>query len=248
MKTENKTIDLTFTHNNEQHVESYNVLRMLDDDGNERTWEMHSFLENMLPPLCFETQEEYMAHVQEWEFFFEFPKWEDIAIPGSGAMLSAVSDHLSPKEIHQWLFDIYLQMWLGIEKYKMAEKVQIDSPSLDLDGLHTPRMTIGILVNTPTPCLSMIYVPEMPDFDPPSVGVGITMNAYMEQGHERIPYHIAVPVVWNITQNKANVFSRGDQCMVRFVCAKKDYLLTDHPERMASWETMPYSQVWDLWK
>ena len=228
----------------------FHILGMFDDKGEEKIWEMHSFLEEMLPPLYFESKEEYMEHVNQWDEIFEFPVWDDVSIPGVGAVLSAASNHLSQKEIHQWLFDLLYEMWKAYQVktgYNPEQKVQIDPPSLDLDGLRVPKTTIGILLKTPTPCLSMIYLPDMPDFDPPKLGIAMSMNAYMALGNDRIPYHLVVPVVWNVTQNRPNIFSRGDKYKVRFVTINDSYII-DHPEYMTSWETMPYSQVWNLWK
>ena len=108
MTVERNDLALTMPDNNQ---ERFRVVRMLDDNGEEKIWEMRSFLDDMFPPLYFETKEEYMEHVDQWAEIFQFPAWEEVAIPGVGAILNAHSNYLSQKEIHQWLLDIYFDMW-----------------------------------------------------------------------------------------------------------------------------------------
>ena len=247
MKTEQKLLTLTFS---EQAQENYHVLRMVDDNGEELTWQMHGFITDLCPSMYFPTEEQYMEHVHQWEEIFEFPSWEDIAIPGVGACLAPWGADLTFKEIHQWLYDILFEMRSHLDGFEVENRILIDTGlSKDDDSMPFPsELTIALLLKKPQPVLDVIYMPEMPDFEDPMEGLKNTMLAYMSQGHEQIPICTSVPVIWNVTQNRPNVFSRGDICKVRFLNGGSGIKMTDHPEFMSSWETMPFSQVWKLWE
>ena len=74
------------------------------------------------------------------------------------------------------------------------------------------------------------------------------MRAYMSLGHEQIPCGVTTPVIWNVTQNKPNVFRRGDMCKVRFINCGPGHKMYEHPEWMTSWATQPFNDIWTLWK
>ena len=247
MRISSDILDLTFVNqDNQKSVEPCRVIRLINDVGNEEVWEMHGFMEEMVQPLRFRTKEEYMEHVKQWDEFFEFPSWEAISTPEKGAELLPYSNDMMAQEIHQWLYDIVCKMWSSYQhKYTFIEKVQVDSLSFDLDGVQIPKTTIGIEVGVPNSILNVLFIPEWPDFEDPLEGAGWALGTYQQIKHKWIPVYLLIPIVWNITQNKPNVFKRGDKCRVRFVAAMResDY---NHPERMSSWKDMPYSQVWDL--
>ena len=124
MKTEQKLLTLTFS---EQAQENYHVLRMVDDNGEELTWQMHGFITDLCPSMYFPTEEQYMEHVHQWEEIFEFPSWEDIAIPGVGACLAPWGADLTFKEIHQWLYDILFEMRSHLDGFEVENRILIDT-------------------------------------------------------------------------------------------------------------------------
>lgn len=246
MKTEHQELALTMPNGN---TETFNVIRLLDDDGLEHIWQMRSFINDMCPPMHFATEEEYMAHVHEWEEIFEFPSWDDISTPGIGATLFPWSSDLTPNEINQWLFDILFEMRSNLAGFEIEERVRVATVESKPDDLiPMPQFTIGLHLNKPEQVLDVVYTPETPGFEDPITGLKCTMLAYMSLGHEQIPISISIPVIWNFTQNKPNVFNRGDLCAVRFVNGFKDGHMGDYIQSMTSWDSMPFNDIWKLWQ
>lgn len=250
MKTEHKELTLCVPDQQSGSINApFHVLRMMEDNGEEKTWEMRGFLNDMFPPLHFKTEKEYMEHVKEWDWAFIFPKWEEIARPGVGAYLSSLSDVLAPNEIYLWLYDILFEMRSHFDGCEVVEKVQVETTlAMPNDPIPLPKVTVGILLSKPKQLLDLLFAPEVQDFKNPVEGIKNSMLAYMSLGHEQIPTSLTTPVVWNVTQNKPNVFRRGDMCKVRFINAGTDVKLYQHPEWMSSWATQPFNDIWNQWQ
>ncbi|MBQ7530663.1 MAG: hypothetical protein IJT12_03050 [Paludibacteraceae bacterium] len=249
MKTEQQELTLDMPNHGQ---ETFRVLRAVDGSGDEMTWEMHGFMEEVCPPMHFPTKEEYQAYTQELGELFMFPEWEDIAIPGVGVVLNSCGEDLYPNEIHQWLFDILYEMRTHLDGFKVNERVHVDTGlSRPNDPTPMPEMTIGLLLHTPASpnlVLDAVLAPETAGFENPEEGMKDTMWAFMQQGHKQVATWASVPIIWNITQNNPNVFRRGDRCKVRFVNSIPCLNMIYHPEWVSSWKDMPFSQVWELWK
>jgi hypothetical protein len=246
MKTERKELPITMPNGN---TETFHVLRLLDDNGDEQIWQMRSFVNDMCPPMHFATEEEYTEHVREWEEIFEFPSWDDIYTPGVGGTLFPWSSDLTPNEIHQWLFDILFEFRSCLDGFEIDERIRVSTiESRPDDSIPMPEFTIGILLKKPTMVLDVLYAPKTPGFEDPMEGMKNTMLAFMSLGHEQVPISVSVPVIWNHTQNKSNVFNRGDLCSVRFVNGFKGGHMSDYIQYMTSWDAMPFNDIWKLWK
>lgn len=250
MKTERKELTLCVPDQQGGSTSAnLHVLRMIEDNGEEKTWVMRGFLNDMFHSLHFKTEEEYMEHVKEWDWAFIFPEWNEICRPGVGAYLSPLSDELAPNEIYQWLYDILFEMRLHLDDAEMVEKVQVETTeTMPDDPIPLPPMTVGILLDKPQQLLEVLYAPEVLDFEDPIEGLKNSMGAYMSLGHERVPMSVSVPVIWNLTLNHPNAFRRGDLCKVRFVNGLiGGRHMSDYLHNMPTWESMPFNDIWTLW-
>ena len=246
MKTERKELPITMPNGN---TETFHVFRLLDENGDEQRWQMRSFVNDMCPPLHFATEEEYMEHVREWEEIFEFPSWDEINTPGFGGTLFPWSSDLTPNEINQWLFDILFEFRSYLDGFEIDERIRVSTMETQHNApIPMPQFTIGLLLNKPTQVLDVIYTPETPGFEDPIVGMKITMLAFISLGYKPVPICVSVPVVWNFTQNMPNVFRRGDFCSVRFVNGFKGGHMSDYIQSMSSWDSMPFNDIWNIWK
>lgn len=250
MKTEQKELTLCVPdQQGGSTFENFHVLRMMDDNGDEKTWEMHGFMEELYPPLHFKTEKEYMEYVKEWDWAFIFPKWEEISLPGIGAYLNMFIDDLAPNEIHQWLFDVLFEMRSHLDGFEVEEKVKVQmieaGPN---DPITFPKMTAGVLLSKPKQMLDVLFMPGLHEQVDPIDEIKGSMMAYMSLGHEQIPCEVTIPIVWNITQDKPNVFRRGDICKVRFVNCGSGNKMWEHPEWMTPEAVQSFSEIWNQWQ
>lgn len=250
MKTELKELALSMpTSDQTRSLETFEVFRLMEDDGKEKVWEIRGFLNDLFPPLHFETKKEYMEYVKEWEWAFVFPTWEQIFLPGVGAYLTTLSDELASNEINQWLLDILFELRTHQADVEVVEKVKMNTESsLNNDSMPLYSMTIGVLLKDPRPILDVVYAPESLDYNNLREGLAKAMYAYMSQGHEQALSGISIPIVWNITQDRPNVFRRGDKCYVRFIKGTANGTIHIREEWMTSWAELPFNEIWQLWE
>ena len=250
MKTEHNELTLRVPDQQSGNISApFHVLRMMEDNGEEKIWEMRGFMEELLPRLHFKTEKEYMEFVKQWDWAFVFPRWEEISQPGVGAYLNMFVDDMAPNEIHQWLYDVLCDMRKHLSGFEVEEKVKVQTNEAGPnDPITFPKMTVGVLLRKPKQTLDVLVVPGLHEEVNPVSEIKGSMWAYMGLGHEQISCCVTIPVVWNITQNKPNVFRRGDMCKVRFINCGGGNAMWEHPEWMAH-EAVPYfNEIWNLWK
>lgn len=244
MKAEQIEVTLRMPHQLQE--QTFEVMRMLDDDGTEKIWEVRSYLDDKYPPRTFQTKEEYAACTEELSELFDFPAWEDIAKPGAGATLNALDSELSFNELHYWLLNVLYEMRASQDGIEPVGKVKVEdnSSSSDEPIISSPTM-VGVLFKAPKTVAEVIYTPEMKKSGDPLTILRSAMCIAESHGQKPEQVSFNVPVIWNVTRNCPHIFLRGDKCKVRFVRGTTGGKVCIRQEWVTDWRTLPFNQMWD---
>ena len=245
MKTEQ--IEVTLRMPDQPQEQTFEVMRMLDDDGTEKIWEIRSYLDDRYPPRTFQTKEEYEACTDELSELFDFPAWEDIAKPGAGATLSALGSELSFNELQYWLLDVLYEMRAHQDGIEPVGKVQVeDNPSSSDDAIVFSPTMVGVLFKAPKTVLEVVYTPELQKSGDPMTILRSVMCIAESHGQKPEQVSFNVPVIWNVTRNCPHIFQRGDKCKVRFARGTTGGKVCIRQEWVTDWHTLPFNQIWNL--